>query len=120
MLAENILVPSSPVPIATIDLVQNQRQLETRVETNTNCATAPAVKKTKFQEEQEDVSKPAWVVSTSPWVTMSYAVYQIKDMMSTLRSNRPAEEPRLQGVCPIGNNNNSSNNNTNNKNTYSV
>ncbi|XP_053482145.1 major facilitator superfamily domain-containing protein 6-B [Ictalurus furcatus] len=97
MLAENILVPSSPVPIATIDLVQNQRQPETRVETNTNSAAAPAVKKTKFQEEQEDVSKPAWVVSTSPWVTMSYAVYQIKDMMSTLRSNRPAEEPRLQG-----------------------
>ncbi|KAB5577412.1 hypothetical protein PHYPO_G00209650 [Pangasianodon hypophthalmus] len=99
MLAENIPVPSSPVPIATIDLVQNQRQPETRVETNpdTNTAAAPAAKKSKFQEEQEDVSKPAWVVSTSPWVAMSYALYQLKDMVSTSRSNRPAEEPRPQG-----------------------
>lgn len=106
MLAENIPVPSSPVPIATIDLVQNQGQPETRVETRTNAATAPAAKKTKFQEEQEDVSKPAWGVSTSPWVTMSYALYQIKDMVSTIRTNHPTGDPRPQGVCPIGNNNN--------------
>ncbi|XP_027031102.2 major facilitator superfamily domain-containing protein 6-B isoform X1 [Tachysurus fulvidraco] len=98
MLAENIPVPSSPVPIATIDLVQNQRPPETRVETtSTTTASAPAANKTKFQEEQEDMSKPAWVVSTSPWVSMSYALYQIKDMMSSIRSTHPAGEPRPQG-----------------------
>ncbi|KAG7330791.1 hypothetical protein KOW79_004760 [Hemibagrus wyckioides] len=106
MLAENIPVPSSPVPIATIDLVQNQRQPEMRVETNstntntttntTGTAAAPAAKN-KYQEEQEDMSKPAWVVSTSPWVSMSYALYQIKDMVSSIRSNHPAGEPRPQG-----------------------
>lgn len=104
MLAENIPVPSSPVPIATIDLAKKQSPPETRVETDT--ATPPAATKNKFQEEQEDVSKPAWAVSTSPWVTMSYALYQIKDMVSTMRTNHPAGEPRLQGVCPTGNNNN--------------
>ncbi|KAI5629810.1 major facilitator superfamily domain-containing protein 6-B [Silurus asotus] len=106
MLAENIPVPSSPVPIATIDLVQNQ---EMRVETNTNAdvktntAAAPALKKTKFQEEQEDVTKPAWVVSTSPWVTMSYALYQIKEMMSSIRGNRPPGEfgPQGEGSEPV-------------------
>ncbi|TUN64300.1 Major facilitator superfamily domain-containing protein 6-B [Bagarius yarrelli] len=97
MLAENIPVPSSPVPIATIDLVQNQKQPETRAESaNTNTAD-PAEKKTKFQEEQEDTSKPAWAVSPSPWVTMSYALYQIKDMVSSIKSNSPAEEPCPQG-----------------------
>lgn len=110
MLAENIPVPSSPVPIATIDLAQNQRQPETRVETSPSSSSdtpaAPAAKKTKFQEEQEDTSKPAWVVSTSPWGTMSYALYQIKEMASTIKSNHPAGEPHPQGVCPIGNNNN--------------
>ncbi|XP_060786454.1 major facilitator superfamily domain-containing protein 6-B isoform X2 [Neoarius graeffei] len=99
MVAENIPVPSSPVPIATIDLVQSQRQPEMRVEmNNTNPAAAPTAKKTKFQEEQEDVNKPAWVVSTSsPWVTMSYVFYQIKDMASSIRSNLPAGEPCPQG-----------------------
>ncbi|KAK3568725.1 hypothetical protein QTP86_014556 [Hemibagrus guttatus] len=101
MLAENIPVPSSPVPIATIDLTQNQRQPEMKVETNstntTGTAAAPVAKKTKYQEEQEDVSKPAWVVSTSPWVSMSYALYQIKDMVSSIRSNHPAGEPHPQG-----------------------
>lgn len=106
MVAENIPVPSSPVPIATIDLVQSQRQPEMRVEmNNTNPAAAPTAKTTKFQEEQEDVNKPAWVVSTSsPWVTMSYVFYQIKDMASSIGSNLPAGEPRPQGVCPKANN----------------
>uniref|UniRef100_A0A8C1HLT2 Major facilitator superfamily domain containing 6a n=2 Tax=Cyprinus carpio carpio TaxID=630221 RepID=A0A8C1HLT2_CYPCA len=77
MLAENIPIPFSPVPIATIDLVQN-----------TTDAAAPArpepklpARKTRHQEEQEDLNKPAWVASGSPWVTVVLLVYQIRDMV---------------------------------------
>ncbi len=73
MLAENIPIASSPVPIATIDLVQN-----------TTFAAAPArpepkllARKTRHQEEQEDLNKPAWVPSGSPWVTVVLLFYQI-------------------------------------------
>ncbi|XP_030643488.1 major facilitator superfamily domain-containing protein 6-B [Chanos chanos] len=83
MLAENIPVPSSPVPIATIDLVQNQAA--SRQE-----ARAPP-KKTKHQEEMEDVNKPAWVLSASPWVTIAFALYQIKDMVAMAKNNQAAE-----------------------------
>ncbi len=73
MLAENIPIPSSPVPIATIDLVQN-----------TTDAAAPArpepkllARKTRHQEEQEDLNKPAWVPSGSPWVTVVLLFYTV-------------------------------------------
>ncbi|XP_062862541.1 major facilitator superfamily domain-containing protein 6-B [Trichomycterus rosablanca] len=77
-LAENVTVPSGPVPVVS---VQSQTQSEVRSE-----SVAPA-KKTKHQEEQEDVSKPAWVASTSPWVSITLALCQIKEMISSARSN---------------------------------
>ncbi|XP_017568973.1 major facilitator superfamily domain-containing protein 6-B isoform X1 [Pygocentrus nattereri] len=86
MLAENIPVPSSPVPIATIDLVQNPTESAPRLE-----CKAPA-KKSKAQEEQEDVNKPAWVVSTSPWVTVAFALYQIRDKVAMAKNNTSTQE----------------------------
>ncbi|XP_051979922.1 major facilitator superfamily domain-containing protein 6-A [Xyrauchen texanus] len=84
MLAENIPIPSSPVPIATIDLVQNTTDLTT--------PTRPEPKlharKTRYQEEQEDLSKPAWVPSVSPWVTIALAFYQIREMV-VMAKTRP-------------------------------
>uniref|UniRef100_A0A8C8U8J8 Major facilitator superfamily domain containing 6 n=1 Tax=Peromyscus maniculatus bairdii TaxID=230844 RepID=A0A8C8U8J8_PERMB len=93
MLAERIPVPSSPVPIATIDLVQQQTEdvmprLEPRL----------PPKKTKHQEEQEDVNKPAWGVSSSPWVTFVYALYQVKEMIQLTRDSRASEIQPLQGT----------------------
>ncbi|XP_041524197.1 major facilitator superfamily domain-containing protein 6-like isoform X1 [Microtus oregoni] len=93
MLAERIPVPSSPVPIATIDLVQQQAEdviprLEPRL----------PPKKTKHQEEQEDVNKPAWGVSSSPWVTFVYALYQVKEMIQLTRDSRASEIQPLQGT----------------------
>ncbi|XP_077010596.1 major facilitator superfamily domain-containing protein 6 [Tamandua tetradactyla] len=93
MLAERIPVPSSPVPIATIDLVQQQTEdVMPRIEPRL------PPKKTKHQEEQEDVNKPAWGVSSSPWVTFVYALYQIKEMMQLTRENRASEIQPLQGA----------------------
>uniref|UniRef100_A0A8C9ZA17 Major facilitator superfamily domain containing 6a n=1 Tax=Sander lucioperca TaxID=283035 RepID=A0A8C9ZA17_SANLU len=90
MLAENIPVPSSPVPIATIDLVQSQ---------TVPGSPAPAhpagllpIVKTKHQEEQEDVSRPAWVLSGAPWVTIAFAIVQIKEMMNMVKSRGPPTE----------------------------
>ncbi|XP_042586406.1 major facilitator superfamily domain-containing protein 6-B-like isoform X1 [Cyprinus carpio] len=85
MLAENVPVPSSPVPIATIDLVQNQSASQP----NPGSKTPP--KKTRHQEEQEDANKPPWVVSASPWVTIAFALYQIRDMVA-LSKNNPCGE----------------------------
>lgn len=79
MLAENIPVPSSPVPIATIDLVQNQSTSQPNPDSKT--------RKTRHQEEQEDPNKPAWVVSASPWVTIAFALYQIRDMVAQTKNN---------------------------------
>ncbi|XP_055427904.1 major facilitator superfamily domain-containing protein 6 isoform X3 [Bubalus kerabau] len=93
MLAERIPVPSSPVPIATIDLVQQQTE---DVMPRTEPRLPP--KKTKHQEEQEDVNKPAWGVSSSPWVTFAYALYQIKEMMQLTRDSRASEIQPLQGT----------------------
>lgn len=91
MLAERIPVPSSPVPIATIDLVQQQSEdIMPRPEPRL------PPKKTKHQEEQEDVNKPAWGVSSSPWVTLAYALYQIKEMVQLSRSNQALENQPLQ------------------------
>ncbi|XP_071290601.1 major facilitator superfamily domain-containing protein 6 isoform X4 [Agelaius tricolor] len=91
MLAERIPVPSSPVPIATIDLVQQQSE---DIMPRTEPRLPP--KKTKHQEEQEDVNKPAWGISSSPWVTLAYAVYQIKEMVKLSKTNPTPENQPLQ------------------------
>ncbi|XP_012885047.1 PREDICTED: major facilitator superfamily domain-containing protein 6 isoform X1 [Dipodomys ordii] len=93
MLAERIPVPSSPVPIATIDLVQQQTE---DVMPRTEPRLPP--KKTKHQEEQEDVNKPAWGVSSSPWVTFVYALYQVKELIQLTRDNRASEIQPLQEI----------------------
>lgn len=93
MLAERIPVPSSPVPIATIDLVQQQTE---DVMPHIEARLPP--KKTKHQEEQEDVNKPAWGVSSSPWVTFVYALYQVKELMRLTRDSRASEIQPLQGI----------------------
>ncbi|XP_060636517.2 major facilitator superfamily domain-containing protein 6 isoform X2 [Anolis sagrei] len=91
MLAERIPVPSSPVPIATIDLVQQHTEdIMPRPEPRL------PPKKTKHQEEQEDVNKPAWGISSSPWVTLAYALYQIKEMVRITKSNEALENQPLQ------------------------
>uniref|UniRef100_A0A098LXG0 Major facilitator superfamily domain-containing protein 6 n=1 Tax=Hypsiglena sp. JMG-2014 TaxID=1550645 RepID=A0A098LXG0_9SAUR len=92
MLAERIPVPSSPVPIATIDLVQQTEDIMPRP-----LPKLPA-KKTKHQEEQEDVHKPAWGVSSSPWVTLAYALYQIKEMVQLSKTNQALENQPLQNA----------------------
>ncbi|KAL2081115.1 hypothetical protein ACEWY4_022968 [Coilia grayii] len=93
ILAENIPVPSSPVPIATIDLIPNQ---STSASHPTMAAEPKAPpKKTRHQEEQEDVGKPAWVVSTSPWVTLAFAICQLKEMVARDRSS-PSPVDQLQ------------------------
>lgn len=94
ILAENIPVPSSPVPIATIEV---QSQSPSRSPSLRRPAAVTPVKKTKFQEEQEDATKPAWVLSGSPWVTLAFALLQIWDAVSEGRSKRPpAESESLQ------------------------
>uniref|UniRef100_H3B7W0 Major facilitator superfamily domain containing 6 n=1 Tax=Latimeria chalumnae TaxID=7897 RepID=H3B7W0_LATCH len=91
MLAERIPVPSSPVPIATIDLVQHQSEnIMPRIEPKL------LQRKTKHQEEQEDVNKPAWMISSSPWVTIAFALYQIKEMIKLSKSNEAMENQSLQ------------------------
>ncbi|XP_055071431.2 major facilitator superfamily domain-containing protein 6-B [Misgurnus anguillicaudatus] len=88
MLAKNIPVASSPVPIATIAVVPNQTASQPNQD-----SSMPA-KKTRHLEEQEDTNKPAWVVSASPWVTIAYALYQIKDtvaMMKNCNESQPAQ-----------------------------
>ncbi|XP_028255969.1 major facilitator superfamily domain-containing protein 6-A isoform X2 [Parambassis ranga] len=90
ILAENIPVPSSPVPIATIDLVQSQ---------NAAGGLSPAhqaamlpVRKTKHQEDQEDVTRPAWVLSGAPWVTIAFALVQLREMMNMAKNSGPPPE----------------------------
>lgn len=90
MLAENIPVPSSPVPIATINLVQNQSG--TGSPALTRPPAALPVKKTKHQEDQEDVSKPAWVLSGAPWVTVAFAIVQIREMMKMTKNRALTSE----------------------------
>ncbi|XP_041835074.1 major facilitator superfamily domain-containing protein 6-like [Melanotaenia boesemani] len=90
ILAENIPVPSSPVPIATIDLVQSQNHVPA-----CSAALLP-VRKTKHQEDQEDVTRPAWVLSGVPWVTIAFALVQIRELMSMKESRPPTENQPLQ------------------------
>ncbi|KAL3999679.1 transcription factor 7-like 1 [Sarotherodon galilaeus] len=91
MLAENIPVPSSPVPIATIDLVQSHA---------TDGSPAPVrqapllpVRKTKYQEDQEDPNRPAWMLSGAPWVTIAFAFVQIKEMISLAKNSTRDPHP---------------------------
>ncbi|XP_067891741.1 major facilitator superfamily domain-containing protein 6-B [Heterodontus francisci] len=91
MLAERIPVPSSPVPIATIDLVQQHS-----ASTMSHDETKLPLKKTKYQEEQEDVTKPAWAISSSPWVTIAFAFYQIMEMVKLAKTNATVEHQVLQ------------------------
>lgn len=105
ILAENIPVPSSPVPIATIDLVQSQSPSPPTItpsavrspsSLNQQLAVSP-LRKTKHQEDQEDVTKPAWVLSGAPWVTIAFAVVQIREMMVlSKKSGLPADTSSLQ------------------------
>ncbi|XP_044159231.1 major facilitator superfamily domain-containing protein 6 [Bufo gargarizans] len=91
MLAERIPVPSSPVPIATINLVpQHAENIMPSVQVK-----LPA-KKTRHQEEQEDVNRPAWGISSSPWVNLAYAFYQIKEMLALAKTNPVPETQPLQ------------------------
>ncbi|XP_053554593.1 major facilitator superfamily domain-containing protein 6 isoform X2 [Bombina bombina] len=91
MLAERIPVPSSPVPIATIDLVpQHSDNIMPRIEPKL------PPKKTRHQEEQEDVNRPAWGISSSPWVSIAYVFYQIKQMLELSKSNQVSENQPLQ------------------------
>ncbi|KAM3917041.1 major facilitator superfamily domain-containing protein 6 [Leptodactylus fuscus] len=91
MLAERIPVPSSPVPIATIDLVpQHSENIMPTIQ-----AKLPP-KKTRHQEEQEDVNRPAWGISSSPWVTLAYALYQIKEMLALAKTSPVSEAQPLQ------------------------
>ncbi|XP_030627787.1 major facilitator superfamily domain-containing protein 6-A [Chanos chanos] len=93
MLAENIPVPSSPVPIATIDLVQNN---QVGTDPAPRAEPKPPAQKTKHQEEQEDVNKPAWVVSGSPWVTIAFAICQVREMIVMAKMAPPVEVQPLQ------------------------
>ncbi|XP_077071197.1 major facilitator superfamily domain-containing protein 6-B isoform X1 [Siphateles boraxobius] len=86
MLAENIPVPSSPVPIATIDLMQNQPNPESKT----------PLRKSRHQEELEDSNKPAWVVSASPWVAIAFALCQIRDMAALTKNNNLGESQAPQ------------------------
>lgn len=97
ILAENIPVPSSPVPIATIE-VQSQGSISSPPQ-SPQAALTP-VKKTKFQEEQEDVNKPAWVLAGAPWVTIAFAIDQLREMMSLTRNRQPAAESETLQVRP--------------------
>lgn len=95
MLAENIPVPSSPVPIATIDLVQSQNAVGSPA-TARKTVAVPA-KKTKHQEEQEDVTRPAWVLTGAPWVTIAFAIFQIREKMNLVKGGgSPSEDQPLQ------------------------
>ncbi|OCT63928.1 major facilitator superfamily domain-containing protein 6 [Xenopus laevis] len=91
MLAERIPVPSSPVPIATIDLVPQQSE-------DIMPVIQPKLppKKTKHQEEQEDVSRPAWGISSSPWVVLVFVFYQIKEMVALSKDKKIPENQHLQ------------------------
>ncbi|KAK7136882.1 hypothetical protein R3I93_017061 [Phoxinus phoxinus] len=97
MLAENIPIPFSPVPIATIDLVQN-----------TPDVVAPArpepklpARKTRHQEDQEDLNKPAWVPSGSPCVSVVLLFYQIREMVIMAKTHHPIDVQPLQDTDEV-------------------
>lgn len=88
MLAENIPVPSSPVPIATINLVQSSSP-------SLKAAILP-VRKTKHQEQQEDTCRPAWVLSGGPWVNVVFALLQIHELLGMEKKALRSETQPLQ------------------------
>nr|XP_046238524.1 major facilitator superfamily domain-containing protein 6-A-like isoform X5 [Scatophagus argus] len=97
ILAENIPVPSSPVPIATIDLVQNPSAIGSPAPPRK--ATVVPVKKTKHQEDQEDVNSPAWLLSGAPWVTIAFAIMQIRERMNMAKDGRPPPDNQPLQIC---------------------
>ncbi|XP_034404902.1 major facilitator superfamily domain-containing protein 6-A-like isoform X2 [Cyclopterus lumpus] len=98
MLAENIPVPSSSVPIATIDLVQSRSAAGSPAPVSK--AAASPVRKTKHQEDQEDVNRPAWVLSGAPWVTVVFAIVQVKEMMKKRApETQPLQAPDVQAAA---------------------
>lgn len=50
------------------------------------------IRKTKHQEEQEDVTRPAWVLSGAPWVTIAFAIVQVRDMMTLVKNSGPSPD----------------------------
>ncbi|XP_051978194.1 major facilitator superfamily domain-containing protein 6-A-like [Xyrauchen texanus] len=92
MLAENIPIASSPVPIATVNLVQNTMEVMTPAQPEPELLTW----KTRHQEEQEDLYKPPWVPSRSPWVTIALAFYEITEMVVMAKTHPPVEVQPLQ------------------------
>lgn len=92
MLAENIPIPFSPVPIATIDLVQNTPD----VVAPTRAKPKLPARKTRHQEDQEDLNKPAWVPSGLPWVSVVLLFYQIREMVIMAKTHHPIDVQPLQ------------------------
>ncbi|KAF7688353.1 hypothetical protein HF521_014359 [Silurus meridionalis] len=92
MLAENIPVPSSPVPIATIDLMPNSEV----VTPSDHQEPKRPPRKTHHQEEQEDGAKPAWSLSVSPWVTIAFAIIQIRELIIMRNTHTHTEVQPLQ------------------------
>ncbi|XP_036397245.1 major facilitator superfamily domain-containing protein 6-like [Megalops cyprinoides] len=87
MLAENILVPSSLVPIATVHLVQHHSEAAIPHPE----PQLPPVK-TKHQEEQEQgLDKPAWGLSAPPWVTVAFVIYQTREA-AAMTETQPLQE----------------------------
>lgn len=92
MLAENIPVPSSPVPIATIELITNSEVMTPSVHQEPK---RPA-QKTRHQEEQEDDAKPAWALSVSPFVTIAFVLVQMREVIVMRKAHTHAEVQPLQ------------------------
>lgn len=64
-------------------------------------AAALPVKKTKHQEEQEDLNRPAWVLSGAPWVTIAFAIVQIQELISLSKKGGPPPETQPLQVNDI-------------------
>ncbi|KAM9701285.1 LOW QUALITY PROTEIN: major facilitator superfamily domain-containing protein 6-A-like, partial [Menidia menidia] len=87
ILAENVPVPSSPVPIATIDLVQAGPPPPLR--------PAPP-RKTRHQEAQEDPARPPWPPGAAPGVSLAFALLQVRELRAQRSSAPPPENQPLQ------------------------
>ena len=98
MLKENIPVPSSPVPIATIDLVQSSSSSSSS--SSSLKALALPARKTKYQEQQEDVCRPAWVLSGGPWVNVVFALLQVQQLMGLDPGGRETTPLQVQEEGP--------------------
>lgn len=47
------------------------------------------------------MNKPAWVLSGSPWVTLAFAVVQIREIMSVMKNKQPPAESESLQVKPV-------------------